>query len=205
MKNVLVIIAMLAAGSSLHAQEASKQNQSSANHLYIDVHHLEAGKVKFADVAAAHQKDLATEGKYGVSFMKYWVDEKNGLVYCLSSAPGTDAIRKTHAEAHGLMPEQIYQVTAGDETPDIKPENLFLDIHYLGEGKVTAKDVSEAHKKDLAAEGQHGVSFINYWVDEKNGVVMCLSQANNAQDVVQTHTEAHGLIPASIASVQEGH
>jgi hypothetical protein len=24
---------------------------------------------------------------------------------------------------------------------------------------------------------KYGVNFINYWVDEKNGVVMCLSEA----------------------------
>jgi len=206
MKNGLVTIVALVAGSSLaNAQDASSKKTSSAqNHLYIDVHQLEPGKVKFDDVAAAHKKDLATEGKYGVNFIKYWVDEKNGLVYCLSSSPDSEAVKRTHAEAHGLMPARVYEVTAGEETPDIKPENLYLDIHYLGAGKVTAKDVSEAHKKDLATEGKYGVSFINYWVDEKEGVVMCLSQAADGKAISQTHAKAHGLIPASIESVKEG-
>jgi len=206
MKKAITLIMILVAGSNLlYAQAKSKsKNPPAKNHLYMDVHNLEPGKVKFEDVAAAHQKDLATQGKYGVKFIKFWVDEKNGLVYCLSSAPDSAAVKSTHAEAHGLMPARVYEVTAGQETPDIKPENLFLDIHYLGEGKVTANDVKEAHIKDLAAEGKHNVSFINYWVDEKEGVVMCLSQSNDAQDVIQTHTEAHGLIPASIASVKEG-
>ena len=39
--------------------------------LYIDVHQLEPGKVKFEDVAKAHAKDLATEKKYAVNFIKY--------------------------------------------------------------------------------------------------------------------------------------
>ncbi len=205
MKNTIATIAMLISGTTLlQAQDASNTNSTSSNHLYIDVHSMEQGKVKFEDVAAAHKKDLATEGKYGVNFIKYWVDEKNGLVYCLSSSPDSESIRKTHAEAHGLMPERIYQVTAGEETTGIKPENLFLDIHYLGEGKVTAKDVSAAHMKDLATEGKYGVSFINYWVDEKNGVVMCLSQAKNEKDISLTHAKAHGLIPATVESVKEG-
>ncbi|HLX67216.1 MAG TPA: DUF4242 domain-containing protein, partial [Puia sp.] len=55
--------------------------------FYIDVHHLGAGKVTAAAVAGAHQKDLAVEKKYNVSFIKYWVDESKGDVYCLSSAP----------------------------------------------------------------------------------------------------------------------
>ena len=73
--------------------DSHAQNQNSAKtNLYIDVHYLPAGKVNFADVAAAHAKDLATESKYGVQFIKYWVDESKGVVYCLSSAPDTSAI-----------------------------------------------------------------------------------------------------------------
>jgi len=206
MKNSITTLVLFVAGFSLtNAQTPSAKGTTSAkNHLYMDVHYLEPGKVKFEDVAAAHQKDLATQGKYGVSFIKYWVDEKNGTVYCLSSSPDSNAVKKTHAEAHGLVPAKVYEVTAGQETPDIKPENLYFDIHYLGEGKVTAKDVQAAHEKDLAAEGKNNVSFINYWVDEKEGVVMCLSQSNNPESIVKTHSEAHGLIPASVEAVKEG-
>jgi len=49
---------------------------------------------------------------------------------------------------------------------------FFLDVHYPGAGKVTAKDVAAAHKKDLAVENKYGVNFIKYRVDEKAGVVM---------------------------------
>src|SRR5689334_3911797 len=150
MKNVIVtFLALVAVSNLMQAQDTTLSNVSSSkNHMYMDVHKLEPGKVKFEDVAAAHKKDLATEGKYGVNFIKFWVDEKNGLVYCLSTAPDSEAVKHTHAEAHGLMPAQVYEVTAGTETPDIKPENLYLDIHYLGPGKVTAKDVAGAHQKD---------------------------------------------------------
>src|SRR3954452_3428897 len=77
--------------------------KTAAKSLYIDVHRLEPGKVKFEDVAKAHAKDLATQEKYGVDFMKFWVDEDKGLVYCLSSSGNPEAITKTHAEAHGLL------------------------------------------------------------------------------------------------------
>jgi hypothetical protein len=40
--------------------------------LFIDVHYLGAGKVSYEAVAQAHAKDLATEGKYRVEFLKYW-------------------------------------------------------------------------------------------------------------------------------------
>ncbi len=79
---------------------------------FIDVHDLEPGKVTFDDVAGAHQKDLATQAKYGVKFHKYWVDEKQGKVYCLSQAKNADDVSATHKEAHGLIPAKVYQVAA---------------------------------------------------------------------------------------------
>jgi len=147
---------------------------------------------------------LAVEGKFGVHFLKYWVNEEKGLVYCLSSSIDSEMIRKTHAEAHGLLPEFIYQVTDGEAAKLKGHNNFYLDVHYLGEGNVTAKEVAGAHKKDLAVEGKYGVNFINYWVDEKNGVVMCLSQAKDSTAVIKTHKEAHGLLPAYVLEVKQG-
>ncbi|MEO8412666.1 MAG: DUF4242 domain-containing protein [Ginsengibacter sp.] len=172
--------------------------------LFIDVHQLQAGKVKYEDVAKAHAKDLAVEKKYGVDFIRYWVNEEKGLVYCLSSSSDSGSIRKTHAEAHGLLPEYIYQVTDGHASSLNNQKNFFLDVHYLGAGNVSAKDVAGAHAKDLAVEKKYGVNFINYWVDEKNGVVLCLSQANDSAAVIKTHKEAHGLIPAYVLKVKQG-
>jgi hypothetical protein len=179
-------------------------NKAARKSFYIDVHQLEPGKVKYEDVAKAHAKDLAVEKKYGVNFIKYWVDEDKGLVYCLSSSSDSESIRKTHAEAHGLLPAHIYLVTDGQEAASKGQNNFFLDVHYLGAGNVTAKDVAAAHQKDLAVEGKYGVNFINYWVDEKQGVVMCLSQAKDSASIIQTHKEAHGLLPAIVMKVKQG-
>ncbi len=172
--------------------------------MYIDVHQLEPGKVKFEDVAAAHAKDLAVEEKYGVHFINYWVDEEKGLIYCLSTAPDSSSIRKTHAEAHGLLPAYTFEVKDGTTASFTGNKKLFLDVHQLGAGNVTSAAVAEAHKKDLAVQAKHGVNFINYWVDEKAGVLMCLSQADNADSIISTHKEAHGLIPVEISQVKEG-
>jgi len=155
-------------------------------------------------VQAAHQKDLGVQKKYGVNMIKYWFDETKGDVYCLLSSPDTQSIRKTHAEAHGLLPDEIYQVTTGKEEIIKGKDNLYLDLHELGAGKVTAKDAAEAHKKDLAVQKKHGVNLINYWVDEKNGVVMCLAQAPNADSLINTHKEAHGLVPVKVVKVKQG-
>ncbi len=165
---------------------------------------LAPGKVTYEAVAQAHAKDLATEKKYNVQFLKYWVDEEKGLVYCLSSAADSSGIRKTHAEAHGLLPDHIYLVTDGAAAVLKDQNNLFLDIHHLGAGQVTAKDVAAAHQKDLAVQDKFGVNFINYWVDEKEGTVLCLSQAKDSPAVINTHRLAHGLIPDAVMKVKQG-
>jgi len=192
------------ADSSQVKDSKSSGSMQAPKNLYIDVHHLGPGKVTYEAVAGAHAKDLAVEKKYGVHFIKYWVDETAGNVYCLSSSADTQSIRKTHGEAHGLLPDEIYLVTAGQEASLKDGEDFYLDIHKLGAGKVTAKDVAGAHQKDLLVQQKYGVNFINYWVNEKEGVVMCLSQAPDSTAVINTHKEAHGLVPVSIEKVKAG-
>ncbi|MEO5985115.1 MAG: DUF4242 domain-containing protein [Ferruginibacter sp.] len=171
---------------------------------FIDVHDLKPGKVTFADVEVAHKKDLATQEKYGVNFIKYWVDEEKGKVYCLSQAKSASSVKNTHKEAHGLIPSVVYEVTDGPEAAISGNKQMFIDVHQMGEGKVTAKDVAGAHDKDLAVQGKHGVNFINYWVDEKKGVIMCLSEAADSNAVKKAHKEAHGLLPVYVMKVKQG-
>jgi hypothetical protein len=168
------------------------------------VHHFGPGKVTFNDVMGAHKKDLIVEKKYGVNLFNFWFDEAKGDVYCLASAPDSQALRNTHAEAHGLLPDHILLVQGGKMAPANGEKNYFLDLHELGAGKVTAKDVAAAHQKDLAVQKKYNVNLINYWVNEKEGIVMCLAQAPDSAALIKTHKEAHGLIPVSVEKVEIG-
>lgn len=204
-----LLIALVAANTAITAEAQAVKNNvatdsAKTKKLYIDVHHLGAGKVTAKAVAEAHAKDLAVEKKYGLSFIKYWVDEEKGDVYCLSSSPSEAAIKMAHAEAHGLLPDQTLLVTDGVEDTLKNGKDLYLDIHNLGAGKVTAAAVAKAHKKDLAVQEKYNVNFINYWVNEKDGVVLCLSQAPGKEAIISTHKEAHGLIPISVEKVIQG-
>ncbi len=211
MKILSIAVAVGLMSGSLYAQTGkiagatgSTSKPVKAKQLYMDIHQLEPGKVKFADVAAAHQKDLAVEKKYGVNLLSYWVDEKAGVVMCLAEATDPNDLVKTHKEAHGLLPEKVYPVTDGVKAPKKGNTAYWMDIHHLGAGNVTAAAVAEAHKKDLAVEKKYGVNLINYWVDEKAGVVMCLAQAKDSSDLIKTHKEAHGLLPDKVIKVKQG-
>jgi hypothetical protein len=78
--------------------------------LYMDVHNIEGG-VSAADVAGAHQKDLETQGKYGVNYLRYWVDEGAGKIFCLVEADSAEDANAVHREAHGLVADDIYPVS----------------------------------------------------------------------------------------------
>ena len=80
--------------------------------LFMDVHNMEGG-VSAADVAGAHQKDVETQEKYGVNYKSYWVDEQAGKVFCLVEAPNAEAAHTVHREAHGLVADEIYEVSEG--------------------------------------------------------------------------------------------
>jgi len=124
--------------------------------LFMDVHQL--GSVTAEAVAEAHRKDLAVQDQYDVNFLRYWVDETNAKVYCLAEAADTRAISSAHAQAHGLVPQDVYQVTGGDEEAARGQAKLYMDVHKVGAGKVTAEDVAAAHEKDLATHREaHGL------------------------------------------------
>ncbi|MFP5352735.1 MAG: DUF4242 domain-containing protein [Actinomycetota bacterium] len=80
---------------------------------------------------------------------------------------------------------------------------LFMDVHNM-EGGVAASDVAGAHEKDLEVQGQHGVNYLRYWVDEKAGKIFCLVDAPDAETASRVHREAHGLVADEIYAVQEG-
>ncbi len=80
--------------------------------LFMDVHNMEGG-VSATDVAGAHARDVETQGKHGVDYKHYWVDEKAGKIFCLVEAPSAEAAIAVHREAHGLVADEIFEVSAG--------------------------------------------------------------------------------------------
>jgi Protein of unknown function (DUF4242) len=80
--------------------------------LFMDVHNIEGG-VSAKDVADAHAKDVEVQGKHGVNYRSYWVDEQKGKIFCLVEAPDAETAHTVHREAHGLVADEIYEVSEG--------------------------------------------------------------------------------------------
>jgi len=200
----LALVLSVAACKTTGNQTMDANSGANQKHLFVDVHQLEPGKVPLEAVAQAHQKDLQTQGKYGVNIQKYWVDQTAGKVYCLAEASDSASLYNTHKEAHGLVPQSIREVSGGLESTSNLNAPLFLDVHHLGEGKVSAKAVAKAHKRDLAVQSKYNANFVNYWFDKKAGTVMCLVQAKDSAAIANIHKEAHGLLPNEVHKVKEG-
>jgi hypothetical protein len=80
--------------------------------LYMDVHRIDGG-VTVDDVAKAHMADLQTQGQYDVRYLRYWVSEDQGRVFCLVEAPSAEAATNVHREAHGLVADEVAEVQEG--------------------------------------------------------------------------------------------
>ncbi|MEY2484819.1 MAG: hypothetical protein QOH39_467 [Verrucomicrobiota bacterium] len=90
----------------------------------MDIHEVHGMTAE--DVAKAHASDLEVQKKYGVSYLKYWVNDSCGKAFCLVDAPNAEAANHVHREAHGMVAEKIIEV---------QPE---LAEGFLGGGKVNA-------------------------------------------------------------------
>jgi len=81
--------------------------------LYMDVHHKLPEGATAADVASAHEADIAIQQRYGVVYRNYWVDPVAGRVFCLVEAPSKEAASTVHREAHGLLADELFEVVQG--------------------------------------------------------------------------------------------
>lgn len=80
--------------------------------LFMDVHDIPGG-VAMDDVARAHLADLEIQPAHDVRYLRYWVDEAAGRVFCLVEAPSAQAAADVHQQAHGLVADRIFRVQEG--------------------------------------------------------------------------------------------
>src|SRR6201986_1969999 len=88
-------------------QPVQTPQEGQAMALFMDTHTI-GGPVTIDDVAKAHAADLQAQDAYGVHYLRYWVDQEHGKVFCLVDAPDADAAATVHRAAHGLAADVIY-------------------------------------------------------------------------------------------------
>jgi hypothetical protein len=81
--------------------------------LFMDIHNQAPKGTTAKDVADAHKADMREQEQYGVKYLKYWFDEKQGKIFCLVDAPDAETANRVHKEAHGLVADEIHPVVEG--------------------------------------------------------------------------------------------
>jgi len=76
-----------------------------------------------------------------------------------------------------------------------------MDVHIVP--GVKARDVAEAHRKDLLHQEEYECKCMTYWIDEQRETIFCLIDAPNKEAVEEMHGKAHGLIPNKIIEVSD--
>ena len=80
--------------------------------LFMDVHTAD-GELRVEDVVQARLADLRTQPTYDVQYLRYWVSEAAGKVFCLVQAPSAIAAATVHLEAHGGVAQELFAVQEG--------------------------------------------------------------------------------------------
>ncbi|MGE5225666.1 MAG: DUF4242 domain-containing protein [Planctomycetaceae bacterium] len=81
--------------------------------LFMDVHRSLPEGVTADDLMHAHEADVQTQAKYGVTYLNFWADPQGGKAFCLVEAPDAETAHAVHREAHGLVADEIYPVFQG--------------------------------------------------------------------------------------------
>jgi len=65
----------------------------------------------------------------------------------------------------------------------------FMDVHsgFVG---VSARQLQEAHARDLVIEADEGVHFERAWLDPDRGKVFCLASGPSREAVLRIHERA---------------
>jgi class 3 adenylate cyclase len=83
---------------------------------------------------------------------------------------------------------------------------LYMDRHDLElaspEDVPLSHQIASAHMQDLEFQGQHGVRYLTYWLDDRVNKAFCLVDAPSKERAVAVHREAHGQIPSEIIEVE---
>ncbi len=80
---------------------------------------------------------------------------------------------------------------------------LYMDTHK-NVGNISKEKLDEAHQKDLAVQGKHGVEITDYWHSEKDEAIFCLAEAPSKEAFGAVHREAHGMEADEIFEVTKG-
>ena len=80
-------------------------------------------------------------------------------------------------------------ITTADNDAEEQLMPTYMDVHdgFVG---VNQAQFDEAHRRDLAVQGEEGVSYDHAWLDPETGKAFCLVTGPNKEAVIRVHEKA---------------
>jgi len=145
--------------------------------LYMDIHKVESDDFTVEDVVKAHMQDLAIEERFGVTQIKYWVNEQDKTIFCLMKGPNKEACNDVHKESHGNTACNIIEVS--DDEYKL----------FLGEGK-SVNDLAHTNSGEVDT-GYRSVLLLNITnFSDTNG-----SNLNEIYSLIEKHNGVRVIQP----------
>ncbi|MBM1105975.1 DUF4242 domain-containing protein [Aurantibacter crassamenti] len=163
----------------------------------MDIHKVESDNFTVEDVIQAHLHDLAIQERFGVIQRKYWVNEKDKMVFCLMEGPNKEACHKTHSESHGMTACNIIEVS-DDEY------NIFMsrgstqkeDLAYTADGDIDTgfRTIMLISTSDFSGNYLHYVKEARRLIDKFHGKIV--RQPNNDETMASFLLASDAIIAA---------
>lgn len=142
--------------------------------LYMDIHTVDADTFSVEDVVKAHMEDLSIQSKFGVTQLKYWVNEEAKTLFCLMEGPDKEACHQVHKQSHGNTACNIIEVSdneynlfmgVGTEVNDLaKTQSGHLDTGY--------RTILLANIVPITGNREHYFSEVRQLIEKFNGVLV---------------------------------
>jgi AraC-like DNA-binding protein len=102
----------------------------------MDIHTVDSDTLTVEDVVKAHMQDLAIQDKFGVTQIKYWVNEKSKTLFCLMEGPDKNACNMVHKESHGNTACNIIEVSDDEYNLFLGEGNSNNDLALTNSGEL---------------------------------------------------------------------
>lgn len=126
--------------------------------LFMDYHKIP--NVVLEDIVNAHMADVAIQAQYDVKYLQFWINQRDGAVFCLTEGPDARTCEIVHELAHGHVACAIteldpvtYKLFMGEnhklELGLVKNHDNSLDLGYRSILVVMIRSASSVHSSDL--------------------------------------------------------
>ncbi len=104
--------------------------------LYMDIHTVDSDSFSVEDVVRAHMEDLAIQEQFGVTQLKYWVNEDAKTLFCLMEGPDKEACNEVHKQSHGNTACNIIEVSEDEFNLFLGKGNQINDLAKTVSGEI---------------------------------------------------------------------